>query len=172
MPSVMVPRMGVQLKSRHAISRGVAAVATDVESGRAEMLYTAPLRRTAILNARILGWVLAQAAVLGGAVAGALLRSRLSSQMSGVSLLVPLRVGLQFVPLVFFFAAVAFAASARARTRGVALGVAVGVAAGSYLANLVALLWSPLGSLRHLDRSVTTTRPAPPPTSPGATSPF
>jgi hypothetical protein len=71
--------------------------------------------------------------------------------MSGVSLLVPLRVGLQFVALVFFFAAVAFAASARARTRGVALGVAVGVAAGPYLANLVALLWSPPGSLRHLD---------------------
>jgi ABC-type transport system involved in multi-copper enzyme maturation permease subunit len=134
-----------------AVSSGVAAIAADVETGRAEMLFTAPVARSAILRARLAGWFLAQFAVLAAAVLGALLGSRFSADLSAVSLLVPLRVAVQYFALVFFLSAIAFVASAYARTRGVALGVATGAAAGSYVVNLVALLWSPVGFLRHLD---------------------
>lgn len=134
-----------------AITSGVAAVATDVETGRSELLFTAPIRRTAILDARLAGWALAQLGVVTCGVVGAVLGSQLSADLSAVSTAVPLRVAVQFASLVFFIAAVAFAASARARTRGAALGVAVGVTAGSYVANLVALLWSPLSFVRHFN---------------------
>jgi ABC-type transport system involved in multi-copper enzyme maturation permease subunit len=133
-----------------AISAGVAAVAADVETGRAELLYTTPVSRTAILFARVAGWAIAQVAVLGCAVVGALLGSRFSTELSDVSPLVPLRLVVQFGSLSFFFAAAAFAVSARARTRGGALAVSVGVAAASYAANLVALLVDPLRFLRHV----------------------
>lgn len=132
-----------------AVSMGVAAVATDVETGRAELLFTLPVRRTAILDTRVLGWALAQLVVLTVAVLGGFVGRALSSDMHGVSPWVPLRVACQFIPLATFVAAVAFAASCRCRTRGAALGVAVGVTAGSYVVNLVALLWSPLSALRH-----------------------
>ena len=134
-----------------AITSGVGAVAVDVENGRAELLFTAPIARTAVLRARLSGWALAQGAVLCVALAGAFLGSRLSGDLAHVSPLVPLRVAVQVVPLVLFVAAVAFAASARARTRGTALGVAVGVAAGSYIVNMEGLLWSPMVVLRRLN---------------------
>ena len=134
-----------------AVSSGASAVAADVESGRAEMLYTAPVSRTTILGARLIGWLLSQATIVTFALGGALLGSRLSSGLAGVSPLVPLRVAVQFSSLIFFLGTAAFAASARARTRGVALGAAIGVAAASYVANMVALLWSPAGFLRHFN---------------------
>ena len=133
-----------------AVSTGVAAVATDVETGRAELLYTTPVSRTAILFARVAGWAIAQVSVLGCGVLGALLGSRFSADLSDVSPLVPVRLAVQFGSLSLFFAAAAFAVSARARTRGAALAVSVGVAAAAYATNLVALLVSPLGFLRHL----------------------
>jgi ABC-2 type transport system permease protein len=134
-----------------AVSSGVAAIATDVETGRAEMLFTAPVPRAAILRARLTGWLVAQIAVVGCAVVAALVGSRLSGDLSAVSPLVPLRVAVQFLALVFCLGAVAFLASALSRTRGTALGVATGVAAGSYVLNLVALLWTPLGFIRRVD---------------------
>jgi ABC-2 type transport system permease protein len=133
-----------------AISTGVAAVAADVETGRAELLYTTPVSRTAVLFARVAGWALAQTLVVLCGVLGALIGTRMSPDLSGVPAVVPLRLGVQFGTLSFFFAAVAFAASARSRTRGGALAVAVGITAASYVANLVALLCDPLRFLRHL----------------------
>lgn len=100
---------------------------------------------------RLAGWALAQLGVVACGVVGALLGTQLSPDLSSVSAAVPLRVAVQFASLVFFIAAVAFTASTHARTRAAALGVAVGVTAGSYVANLVALLWSPLGFVRHLN---------------------
>jgi len=134
-----------------AVSSGVGAIAADVESGRAEMLYTAPVSRTAVLGARLVGWLIAQTSVLACAVAGALIGSRLSSDLSEASAWVPLQLAVQFGALSFFFAAASFAASARAQTRGAALGAATAIAAGSYVANLVALLWHPLHVLRRLN---------------------
>ena len=133
-----------------AVTIGVAAVATDVETGRAELLFTAPVRRTRILDARIAGWLAAEMTVLLGALVGALVGRELSPDLRSVPVLVPFRDTVQLASLLFFVAAVAFAASARARTRGNAIGMAVGVAAGSYVLNLVALLWHPLAFARRI----------------------
>lgn len=134
-----------------AITTGVAAVANDVETGRAELVFTAPVARSRILNARLAEWGLAQLGVVSGAVVGALIGSRISPDLQPVSWAVPLRVALQFCSLAFFVGAVAFAASARAGTRGIAFAVAVGVTAGSYVVNLVALLWHPLAFAQRLN---------------------
>lgn len=134
-----------------AITSGVAAIATDVESGRAELFFTTPVRRTAILDARVAAWLIAQTAVITAAVIGALLGERFSNDLAQVSVAVPFRVAVQFWSIAFFIGAVAFTASAMARTRGEALGIAVGVTAGSYLANLVALLWHPLAFVRRIE---------------------
>lgn len=132
------------------VSAGVAAVAGDVETGRAELLFTAPMTRTSILTARALAWLAAEVAVVAAAVVGALLGSRLSSQLSAVSPLIPLRVALQYSSLALFVAAVAFTGSCFARSRGAAMGIALGVAAGSYVVNLIALLWHPLAWARRV----------------------
>lgn len=126
------------------ITSGVAAIATEVESGRSELIFTAPVPATAILGARIAEWALAQVAVIGGALIGALIGTQLSGDLSKVSLAVPVRASVQFGSLAFFVAGVAFAASAHARTRGTAFAATVGITAGSYVVNLVGLLWSPL----------------------------
>jgi ABC-type transport system involved in multi-copper enzyme maturation permease subunit len=134
-----------------AVTTGVAAVATDVETGRAEILFTAPVSRATLLNARIIEWAVAQGAVIAAATVGALIGTRLSNDLSHVSPLVPFRVAVQLGSLSFFVAAAAFAASARAHSRGQAFGMAVGIAAGSYVANLVALLWEPLAWVRRVN---------------------
>jgi ABC-type transport system involved in multi-copper enzyme maturation permease subunit len=134
-----------------AIGMGIGAIATDVETGRAELLFTAPVRRTAILRTRLGGWLVAETAVICCGLAGALIGEQISPDLSDVSVVVPFRVALQLASLVAFVGAVAFTASAHARSRGSALGVAVGVTAGSYVLNLVALLWSPLSFAQHLN---------------------
>ena len=53
-----------------AVTSGVAAVATDVETGRAELLFSAPVPRGRLLNARITAWAAAQAGVIAGGLAG------------------------------------------------------------------------------------------------------
>jgi ABC-type uncharacterized transport system permease subunit len=134
-----------------AITTGVAAIAADVESGRAELVFTAPIPRHAILRARLAEWALAQLGVVGVAVVGAIVGSRLSGDLQAVSVGVPIRAGVQFLSLAFFIGAVAFAASARATTRGSAFAAAVGVTAGSYVVNLVALLWHPVAFAQRLN---------------------
>lgn len=134
-----------------AITSGVAAIATEVESGRSELIFTAPVRPTTILGARIVEWALAQGAVISGGLIGALIGTQLSGDLSAVSLAVPLRASLQFCSVAFFIAGVAFAASAHAPSRGAAFGATVGVTAGSYVVNLVGLLWSPLSFVRWIN---------------------
>jgi len=133
-----------------AVTSGVAAVATDVETGRAELLFSAPVPRGRLLNARITAWAAAQAGVIAGGLAGALIGSQISNDLH-VPVAVPMRVAVQFCSLALFVAAVAFAASSRAHTRGAAFAVTVGVTAGSYVANLVALLWHPLAFLQRVN---------------------
>jgi hypothetical protein len=134
-----------------AITSGVAAIATEVETGRSELIFTAPVRPTWILGARVVEWVLAQVVVVGGGLVGALIGTQLSSDLSEVSLAVPVRAAVQFCSVAFFVAGVAFAASAHARSRGAAFGATVGVTAGSYVVNLVGLLWSPLSFVRWIN---------------------
>lgn len=134
-----------------AITSGVAAIATEVETGRAELIFTAPVRPTRVLGARVAEWAIAQVAVIVGALVGALIGTQLSDDLSQVSLMVPVKASVQFCALAFFIAGVAFAASAHARTRGAAFAATVGVTAGSYVANLVGLLWSPLSWVRWVN---------------------
>lgn len=134
-----------------AITTGVAAIATEVETGRSELIFTAPVRPTTILGARIIEWALAQLGVIAGGLIGALIGTQLSGDLSAVSLLVPVRAAVQFCSVAFFVAGVAFAASAHARSRGAAFGATVGVTAGSYVVNLVGLLWSPLSFVRWIN---------------------
>jgi ABC-2 type transport system permease protein len=126
------------------VSIGTAAVAGDIETGRVELLYTRPLRRTTLLDARLGVWALAQVGVVAAGVGGAWLGTRLSQDLRSISPVLLVRIAVQYLPLAVLFAAVAFLASATARTRGHALAVAVGVAALSYLVNFLALLWHPL----------------------------
>lgn len=126
------------------ISIGTASVAGDIETGRVELLYTRPLRRTTLLDARLGVWAVAQLAVVAAGVAGSWIGTRLSHDLRDVSLAVSLRIVAEYLPLAAVFGAVAFAASATARTRGHALAITVGVAAIAYLVNFVALLWHPM----------------------------
>lgn len=134
-----------------AITTGVGAVATDIETGRSELLFTAPVRPAAIVLARMGEWAVAQVGVIAGAVIGALIGIQLSSDLARVSAAVPLRAALQFASVAIFVGGVAFAASARAHNRGSAFGATVGVTAGSYVINLVGLLWSPLSWVRWVN---------------------
>ena len=134
-----------------AITTGVGSVASDVETGRSELLFTAPVRPASIVVARVAEWAVAQVGVIAGAIVGALIGIQLSGDLARVSVLVPFRAALQFASLAFFVAGVAFAASAHARSRGSAFGATVGVTAGSYVANLVGLLWSPLSWVRWIN---------------------
>lgn len=133
-----------------AVSIGSSAVAGDVETGRAEMLYVHPTPRTAILDARIALWLGAQVAVLAVGLAGSFVGSRLSTDLRHIGLAAQLRVVVQYLPLVAVFAGIAFCASALSRTRGRATGIAVGAAALAYLVNFLALLWHPLAFARRL----------------------
>ena len=134
-----------------AITTGVSAVATDIETGRSELLFTAPVRPATIVLARMGEWAVAQISVIAGAVIGALIGIHLSSDLSVVSTGVPFRAALQFSSVATFIAGVAFAASSRARSRGAAFGATVGLTAGSYVVNLVGLLWSPLAWVRWVN---------------------
>lgn len=133
------------------VAIGVGSVAGDVDTGRAELLYACPVRRSLIFDARAFACVIAQVAVVAAALAGAELGQALSGSLSSVSPLVPVRVGIQLLPLLLLFAAIAFTASALSRTRGEAMGLAVALPAGAYLINVVSLLWDKVSWLGHLD---------------------
>lgn len=134
-----------------AVTVGVGAVAGDVESGRAELLYSLPVRRTLIFDARAVAGVMAVIAVVSAAVIGAEVGRLISSDLSHVSVWVPIRVAVQLLPLLTLFGAIAFAASAMSHTRGEALALAVGAPAASYLANVVSLLWSKASFVGQID---------------------
>jgi ABC-2 type transport system permease protein len=131
-----------------ALSIGGRSIAGDVESGRAELLYSRPVARSRILLAHGLMWLIAQTLVISAAVAGAVAGTRLSPDLknSGVGFNL-VWVGVQYFGVTAVFAGAAFAASALVRSRSAALGVAIGVTALSYLVNFVSLLWEPIESL-------------------------
>jgi ABC-2 type transport system permease protein len=133
-----------------AIAIGTASVAGDIENGRAEMLYTRPVRRTTVLDARLRLWAVAQAIVVAAGAAGSLIGMRISTDLHAVGTAGPGRLVVQFIPLVTFVGALSFAASAASRTRGQALGIAVGATALSYLINFIALLWHPFAFAQRL----------------------
>lgn len=134
-----------------AVSVGVGAVSGDVETGRAELLYTAPVARSLIYDARAVACALIELVVVAAAVVGAEIGRLVSPDLGSVSPWVPVRVTVQLLPLLALFAAIAFAASAFSRARAEAMGIAVASAAGAYLVNVVALLWSKIRLMGDID---------------------
>lgn len=134
-----------------AISVGIGSVAGDVESGRAELLYSLPVRRSLIVDARALASVVIELSVVAAAVVGAEIGRLVSSDLSSVSPLVPLRVAAQLIPLLLLFSAIAFALSSFSHTRAEAMGLAVAASAGAYLVNVVSLLWSKASFIGRFD---------------------
>ena len=132
------------------VAMGSASVSADIESGRSELLYTHPRRRSAIIDARLGAWFVAQGAVLFAAFAGAAVGSRLSDELRDVSLAAIGRGVVQFAPLTVLVGTLAFAASAVSTTRARALSVSIGLVALAYLVNLVSLMWHPFAFARRV----------------------
>jgi ABC-2 type transport system permease protein len=132
------------------VAIGSAAIAGDVESGRAQLWYARPVPRHRILRGRILFWLLAQTIVVAAGVAGGVLASALSDTLGTEGAEVAFRAGVQFLPLAFAVGALAFAVSAFAPTRARALGWALGIVFLAYLANFLSLLWSAAEPLRWI----------------------
>lgn len=133
------------------VSTGVAAVAGDIDSRRAELLFTCPVRRTLFYDAKLLSCATASLVVVTAAAVGAELGRLLSADMRGLSPWVPVVVALQLLPLLVFFAGTTFALSSCSGTHAAAQGRAVAVVAGAYLLNVLSLLWSPFAWMAHLD---------------------
>ena len=130
------------------VALGSAAIAGDVESGRAQLWYTRPVPRHLILRGRIAFWLLAQTLVVLTGIGGGVLASLLTESLGVDGAGVAVRAGVQFFPLALFIGALAFAVSAFAMTRARALGGTLGIVFVGYLANFVSLLWSTAEPLR------------------------
>lgn len=133
------------------VGPGIAAVAGDVESRRAELVYTAPVRRSAIYDARLFMAGVSALVVTAAGVLGAELGRWLSSDLRSVPMQVPVVVAVHLLALVTCFIGLSFAVSAGARSRAEATGVTVAIVAGSYLINIIALLWWPLRWVTNID---------------------
>ena len=133
-----------------AIAVGTGAIAGEVESGRGELLFTAPLRRTQFLGATLVVWLLAELAVVLGGTLGAITGALTSTPLRNAGIGDLLWAPLQYLPLAFLIAACAFAASAMSATRGRATGIAAGAAILAYLVNVISGLIPSLDWLRWL----------------------
>ena len=124
-----------------AITIGTSAVAGEVENGRAELVYTRPLRRRRLLWAGLGIWAIGELTVVAAAYAGALVGGAISPEVSTSGLGPVIFAPLQYLPLAFLVAAISFLASALARTRGRAMAVAIGLTVVAYLVNFAAGLF-------------------------------
>lgn len=133
------------------VAMGAGTLAQDVESGRAEILYTAPVSRAKIVLARLTALFCAEAAVLVAGGFGGVIGSRLSPDMASISPWVVVRVLAQYLPLTTFVGSVGLLVSVLSRSRGGALAATSGLVAGAYVVNVIALLWTPIADVRHAD---------------------
>jgi len=122
---------------------GGAAVAGDVESGRAGLLYVRPLDRCRVLDRRMLIWLLAETLVVAAAFAGAALGIALSPGLAG-STAAAARMALSYLPLAWLLGAAAFTASAWTSRTAAAVGAASAVAVAAYVLNFASLAWKGL----------------------------
>ncbi|MFW6090687.1 MAG: ABC transporter permease subunit [Actinomycetota bacterium] len=132
------------------VAVGSAAIAGDVESGRAQLWYARPVPRHLILRGRIVFWLLAQILVIAGGTAGGVVASLASDDLGGSGAEVALRASVQFLPLALLIGAIAFAVSAFTATRARAAGGTLAVVFLGYLANFLSLLWSAAEPLRWI----------------------
>jgi ABC-type transport system involved in multi-copper enzyme maturation permease subunit len=133
-----------------AVAVGAAAIAGEVESGHAELVFSRPISRSTVLGAWIAVWAVGEAVVIAAALAGAAVGGAASSDIGFADIGGLAGAAAQYLPLAFLVAATAFLASSLARTRGRALGVATGVTFTAYLVNFVAGLFDGLGWMHHI----------------------
>lgn len=131
-----------------ALAIGTGSVAGEVDSGRAQMLFTAPIPRTRFLGAALLSWAVAEVVILLSALTGAVLGAVLSPDLRHAGLASLAWAPLQLLPLTAFVAAIGMLASTYADTRGRALGLAVTLVVTAYLMSVVAALSATLDPLR------------------------
>ncbi|UTI66316.1 ABC transporter permease subunit [Paraconexibacter antarcticus] len=131
-----------------ALAIGTGSVAGEVDSGRAQLLFTAPIARARFLGAALVVWAVAEVVILLAALGGAVFGGVLSPDLRHAGLASLAWAPLQLLPLTAFVAAVGVVASAYADTRGRALGLAVTLVVAAYLVSVVAGLSSALDPLR------------------------
>jgi ABC-2 type transport system permease protein len=132
------------------VSFGAGAIAGQVESGRAELLFTRPVARRTLTLAPLLAWCLAELGILTAAATGAVVGGLLASDIHDAGVARLLLAPVQLIPLAALGAAIALAASAFAATRGRAIGAAVGALVLGYLLTVVSGLLDGAEWLRWL----------------------
>ncbi|HVW18217.1 MAG TPA: ABC transporter permease subunit [Solirubrobacteraceae bacterium] len=120
-----------------AISIGAGVIAGEVDTGRAQMLFSRPVARTRFLLAGLAVWLAAELAVLAVALAGSFAGALLSADLRHASLGGMAWAPVQLLPLTLFVMSTACLASALSDTRTRALGIAIGVTVLAYLVNVV-----------------------------------
>lgn len=131
-----------------AIAIGAGAIAGEIETGRAQLLFSAPVARSRFLAAGVCVWLIAETLVVGAALSGAVLGALLSGDLRHAGVAALAWAPVQFFPLTLFVASVAFAASAASETRSRALGIAISVSVFGYLVNVISGLFDSLSWLR------------------------
>ena len=133
-----------------AIGVGAGAIAGEVDTGRAELLFTAPVARRAFVAAALVVLAAGELAVLLAGLAGATIGAAFSTDLRANGLWHLAYAPLQYAPLAFLISSGALWAGASSSTRGRALGLSVGAAVLAYLLNVVSGLISSLDWLRWL----------------------
>jgi ABC-2 type transport system permease protein len=131
-----------------AISIGAGVVAGEVDSGRAQLLFSRPVARTRFLAAALGVYLAAELAVLAAALGGAFLGAAISADLRHAALGGMAWAPLQLLPLTLLVVSVAAVASALSELRTHALGAAIGVVVLAYLANVVSGMIDALDWLR------------------------
>lgn len=131
-----------------ALAIGTGAIAGEVDSGRGQLLFTAPLPRTRFLWAALLIWAVAELAILVAALAGATVGALLSADLRSAGVAELAWAPLQLAPLTLLVASAGLLASVVSPTRGRALGATVGVTVLAYLVNVISGLSGALDWMR------------------------
>ena len=133
-----------------AVSIAAGVIAGEVETGRAELIFTRPVTRSRFYTSGLALWAIAQLIVIVACGAGALLGGALSTQVRDAGLVSLMLAPLQYLPLALLVASVAFLSSARARTRAAALAPPIAFVVFAYLVNFTAGVASGLAWMRWL----------------------
>lgn len=129
------------------ISIAAGGIAGDVESGRAQLFYSRPIRRYRLVLARVTTMAMAELSVLAVSVAAVALGTRLAPDLGG-TLPAAIAVLAQYAGVAAVVGGAAFLASSLTRTRSAATGLAVAFAAGMYLIDFVSLLVDRVRAIR------------------------
>jgi ABC-2 type transport system permease protein len=131
------------------ISIAAGGIAGDVESGRAQLFYSRPIRRSRLVLARVATMAVAEVAALGVSLGAVAIGTRVAPDLRG-TLAGAASVLVQYTGVAAVVGGAAFLASSLTRTRSAATGLAVAFTAGAYLLDFVSLLVDRARPLRWL----------------------